>query len=188
MAIRFIASALIGLWLCGAAAAGQLQDLARQAEAKAQAGQYTEAIAAIREALYELWGKSPLQFRRAFFVTQKATGFGIFNRRKSNIFKPGEPLLLYAEPIGYGWKQDGQVYKSDIIADFDLRDSKGKILTGQKDFGAFRIDSYDRNTEYFVNMTYKLTGLSAGKFIIGTTLRDKITGKSGSFDLPFEVK
>jgi hypothetical protein len=121
-------------------------------------------------------------------VTQKAGGFGIFKKRTSNAFGKGEPLLIYVEPVGYGWSQQGPLYKSDIAADFELRDTKGKILAGQKDFASFRLTSHDRNTEYFMNVTYNLSGLPAGAYIIGTTLRDKVTGKTAGFDLPFSVK
>ena len=142
----------------------------------------------MREALYVLWGKSPLHFRRAFFVNRKASGFGVFEKRQGSQFKQGEPLLIYAEPVGYGWHQDGAVYQSELAADFELRNPKGNILGGQKDFAAFNFRSYGRNTEYFMNLTYNLSGLPAGKYVIATRFRDKISGKTESFDLPFEIK
>ena len=42
-------------------------------------------------------------FRSAFdsFVSSEPGGFGIYEDRKSNIFKPGETFLLYVEPLGY---------------------------------------------------------------------------------------
>lgn len=188
MFMRSIAATLVTIPLCASAMAGELQDMTIKAETQAKAGQHVQAIETMREALVALWGQSPLQFRRALFVSQKAAGFGIFKKRASSEFQKGEPLLIYVEPIGYGWKQEGSVYKSNIAADFELRDTKGKILAGQKDFASFKLASYDRNTEYFMNVTYTLTGLPAGAYVIGTQLRDTVTGKSASFDLPFSVK
>lgn len=188
MFIRSISVTLVSLMLCVTAEAGELQDIAGKAETQAKAEQYAEAFETMREALYLLWGKSPLHFRRAFFVTQKASGFGVFKKRTSNEFKQGEPLLIYVEPAGYGWRQDGPIYQSEVTADFELREPNGNILGGQKDFASFNFRSHDRNIEYFMNLTYNLSGIRAGKYIIGTQFRDKVSGKSASFDLPFEVK
>ena len=42
-------------------------------------------------------------FRSAFdtFVSSEPGGYGIYEERKSNVFKPGETFLLYVEPLGY---------------------------------------------------------------------------------------
>ena len=142
----------------------------------------------MRDALLSVWEKSPLQFRRAFPVAGKAAGFGIYERRADSVLKQDEPLLLYAEPVGYGWKQEGEIYMSQIAADFELRDGDGKTLGAQKDFGNFKLAGHDRNTEYYMNLTYNFTGLPVGKYIIVTIFRDQVTGKAGSFETPFEVK
>src|SRR5918999_294858 len=41
--------------------------------------------------------------RSAFdtFVSSEPGGYGIYEDRKSNVFKPGETFLLYIEPLGY---------------------------------------------------------------------------------------
>jgi len=42
-------------------------------------------------------------FKSAFdtFVSSEPGGYGIYEERKSNVFKPGETFLLYVEPLGY---------------------------------------------------------------------------------------
>ena len=42
-------------------------------------------------------------FRSAFdtFVSSEPGGYGMYEDRKSNVFKPGETFLLYVEPVGY---------------------------------------------------------------------------------------
>src|SRR5919112_1000060 len=51
-------------------------------------------------------------FSSAFdtFVSSDPGGYGMYEDRKSNIFKPGETFLLYVEPVGYTY---GTVTDSD---------------------------------------------------------------------------
>jgi hypothetical protein len=54
-------------------------------------------------------------FRSAFdtFVSSEPGGYGIYEERKSNVFKPGETFLLYVEPLGYTYgtvtDEDGNI-------------------------------------------------------------------------------
>ncbi len=51
-------------------------------------------------------------FRSLFdtFISSEPGGYGIYEERKSNVFKPGETFLLYVEPL---------VYTYGIITDGD---------------------------------------------------------------------
>lgn len=179
---------MIGLMLCGRADAGQLQDLAARAEAEATAGKHVAAIETLRAAMLVLWDRSPLTIRRALFVQERAQGFGIYNERPSNVFKQGEKILVYAEPVGFKWSKIQQFHRSEIMADFELRQPDGKVLAKRENFGQFKFTSRVRNTEYMANLNFAFTGLPAGKYVLGTTFRDILGKQSVSFDLPFEVE
>jgi hypothetical protein len=51
-------------------------------------------------------------FSSAFdtFISSEPGAYGMYDARKSNIFKPGETSLLYVEPVGYTY---GTVTDSD---------------------------------------------------------------------------
>lgn len=188
MTIRGIAAGFAALVFATAALAGEAQELAGRAEEQAASGKHAEAISTMRDALLAAWDKSPLAFTRAFPVAQKASGFGIFDKRADGPYKQGEPLLIYAEPVGFGWRQEGDLYKSEMVADFVLHNASGKVLGGQKEFGNFKVSSHSRNTEYYVNLRYNFTGLPPGRYVIVSTLRDLVGGKTGSFETSFEVQ
>ena len=38
------------------------------------------------------------------FVVSKPQGYGIYNERNSNVFQPGEDIILYLEPVGFVYK------------------------------------------------------------------------------------
>jgi hypothetical protein len=186
---RLILATLLSLTVALPAHAQAIADKAREAEGLLARGRIIEAIEALDEAANALWEKAPLSFRRSVWVQQPGSGFGAFRQRANNVFPAGEPLYLYAEPIGFGWKrQQDDTWQTDLIADLTIRDANGKQLAEQKDFQRLNITSRVRNREFMVNFTYTLSGIPKGNYLLETTLRDQVTGKSGSTTLPFVIQ
>jgi hypothetical protein len=192
MTKRLLCAACAGIFLlCGlaGATAGEIADLARDAEAKLQAKRPIEAIESLNRALRLAHDQTPLAFRKAIFVADPPTGFGVYHVRADNVFKSSEPLVAYIEPVGVGWtKQSDGTFQSLITVDFEIRSPEGKFLTGKTDFGRFAFTSHERNTEIFTHITLNLTNAPAAKYMLAVIYHDKITGKSATFDLPFEIR
>jgi hypothetical protein len=176
------------LWVPLGAAAGEIEAAAREAEAKVQAGQHVEAFNTLRNALTALNANAPLGFRKAIFIAKPPQGFGLYQPRPESAFRSGEPLIVYVEPIGLGWRPEGEGFSSQFTVDFELRSPKGEILTGQKEFGKFGFNSRERNIEVMAHLTINLSGAPAGDYVFGATFHDKVSGKQASFDLPFSIK
>ena len=176
--IRQILLALVVSAASAVACASEVGDLAREAEAKAAAGQQMEAVEALRQAIQVLTAKGPLLLRRVQFITEPPQGFGVYQPRKSNVFKAGEPLIVYAEPVGMGWAKSGGFNRARIATDFEIRSPEGKILAGQHDFGRFDFASHDRNQEVMTHLTLTLSGAPAGRYVLGATYRDRQIGES----------
>lgn len=176
------------LCLAGGAAAQEIAAKAQEAEALLGQGKAVEAIAALEEAAGAAWDKAPLTFRRALWVAEKGSGFGVYNPREGDTFAPGTPMLVYAEPIGFGWNRSGDIWRTDLIADVTIRAKDGKQLFAQEEFQKLQLASRVRNREFMVNFTYTLSGITPGDYLLETTLRDQVTGKKGSFTLPFSVR
>ena len=169
------------------ASAGKIADEAVRAEELAAAGNPVQALAAIESAFNELWDQAPLGFSEALFVAAKPQGFGIYDMRPNAVFAPGEDMLVYAEPFGYGYGRDGETFEIAFDADFELRTAKGQILHAQSDFARLDMRSRRRNKEFQIFITYNFKGLKAGDYVLATTLRDRNSDKTGSFELPFTV-
>ena len=184
----FSASAIGLAALIGAALAQSVAERGRAAEQLAAQGKMIEAIDALDEAALALWAKLPLGFRRALWVKERATGFGIYAPRENAVFAAGEPMLIYAEPVGHGWRRDGELWRSDMIADVVFKSKEGKPLMTQAGFEKFQLASRVRNREYNTNFRYVLTGIPKGEYLAETTLRDQVSGTSGSFTLPFTIR
>jgi hypothetical protein len=139
-------------------------------------------------ALVEAWQKTPLTIRRAVFVSKHPDGFGMYAARETNIFKPGEQLVTYAEPVGYGWNVIGQgMYEFGFIVDFLIKQPDGKIVAGQQDFAKLARTSRVRNREFMLTLTLDVTGANPGDYVLEYKLRDITGDKSTSFELPFKI-
>ncbi len=168
--------------------AGDAVQLATQAETHLSKGEHAAAIETMRKALLATWNKSQIAVRNAFFVTKQATGYGIYDVRKSNIFETGEDILVYVEPVGQRWVTENGILRSNISADLKVKSRDGKVLGEEEAIARYTLSSREQMMEYFIQLTYSFDGITPGKYIANTTLNDKIGGSSTTFDLPFEVK
>lgn len=171
------------------AVAQDISHKASDAEKLLAQGKGIEAISALDDAANALWDKLPLSFRRALWVVQPGTGFGAYNPRENAVFASGAPMLVYAEPVGFGWRRTGEVWRTDMLADLTIKSGDGKEQLYHKEgFQKLELTSRQRNREFMLNLTYTLTGIPKGDYLAETTLRDQVTGKKGSVTLPFTIR
>ena len=160
-------------------------------DALAAQGKYIEALAALDETAAALWEKAPLTMRRALWVAAPPTGFGsynCYNPRDNNVFASGAKMVIYAEPVGFGWRKDGDVWQTDVAIDVVVKGRDGTVLQRAPDFTNLRIGSRVKNREMMAQLTYSFTGIPAGEYIVESIMRDKVSGKTGSFSLPLIVR
>lgn len=166
-------AALAVCWLAAGASAGA-QSLAEIDRAEA--------------ALDEAWAASPIAFRTVAFTSAPPTGFGLFEPRADAVFSPGEPLVVYAEPVGYGYTptSDGR-WRFGFDVDLLIKTAGGKIIGGQEGFERLALASRARNREFMVTLTLELDGAPPGDYVLVYTLRDITGDKSGELTLPFSI-
>lgn len=160
----------------------------RRAQEAAAAGRSVEALDALDEAAISVSEKMPLTIRRATFVAEEPQGYGVFNPRDSTSFEIGQPLLVYAELAGQGWRRSGDIFRTDLVLDFELRRADGQSLVAQQAFNTIATASRRRNREFFLYMTYSFSGLEPGDYVVRTTVRDRAGNKQTAFDLTFAVR
>jgi hypothetical protein len=184
----FLAVALTGV-LAGQTHAGPVADQATSIEAKLSEGDGAGAISLAQDLLADVWGQTlDVSFTQALLVAEQATGYGVYNPRATNIFKMGEPILIYCEPVGFDYGNPGEgLWSVNFFIDLQVLDSGGNQLANLPEVTQYNMVSRHLNREIPANITYTLQGIKAGRYTLVTTLRDKNSQKSGSFQTAIEI-
>jgi hypothetical protein len=132
-------------------------------------------------------------FSSAFdtFVSSEPGGYGMYDARKSNVFKPGETFLLYVEPVGYTYgtitDEDGtRLYTMNFTLDFLISDKNGTVLGGQEDIPISNLVSHHQNKELILSVSIDQSSpFPPGDYVITYRVTDENSGKS--FDIPKDV-
>ena len=184
----FALALLAGAGFAVAASAEELTDLAKQADSDVKDGKNLDAYDVMRKATLQVWNAGPLLFRKALFVSGNPSGFGVYDPRPDNVFKPGEKLVIYVEPVGFTWQPKNGLNHAQLVVDLALKNSEGNVVAEQQGFGTFTFDSHEQNMEHMTAMTIDFGEAPAGKYSAELTFHDTVGDKSASVELPFEVK
>jgi hypothetical protein len=119
-----------------------------------------------------------------FVVPGSSHGYGIYEVHKSNVFKPGEKIVLYIEPVGFTHKpitgtNKEILYLSNFTADVIISDKAGKVLGGVQNLPVSEILSHHRNNE--VSLTVSLTQSNpfpVGNYMVKYLIRDVPSGST----------
>ena len=186
--MRILLAGIVAAGLLSTSAeAGAVGEAAAQAEKLAAQGKFQEALDSLATAQDMIWQQAPLSFRKTLFVASEPAGFGIYDLRESNEFKRNERLLIYAEPVGYGYGRDGQLYTIDLALDFTIKSPDGKVVASQVNFATLSLRSRVANKEFMAKVTYDFSGLEPGAYEVITRATDKNSGKSAEFSMPFKL-
>ncbi len=145
-------------------------------------------IDAARAALLAAWEAAPLEVSKAIFVSEPAAGYGLYDERADAAFAAGDPIYIYIEPVGYGWKPAGS------LNEFGL--SIGLVVNAEAGTEAFRDDEFltlstrstERPTEFFGNVTLNLSGFPPGSYVLELTLGDLASDETAEVSLPLEIE
>lgn len=147
-----------------------------------------KALDVLRGAVLEVWNSVPLHVEKAVLITEKAKGYEKYDARRDNVYKPGEIIRLYVEPIGLTRKKEGDQYLTEAALDYTLAKEDGKVLTGKENFGELKAKTRTLGTNDYVDFDYNFTGLKPGNYVITTVIRDLIGSKMASVSTPVRIE
>lgn len=145
---------------------------------------FTEALDAYDRA----WDASGLAFSVYTFTEGSGSGYGQYQPKSDAVIADGEALSVYAEPVGYGFTENGGTYSYELTASFKLLNMSGQVLAEQDNFAVFTGSGRSKQRELGANLSFQFSGLPAGDYKLETGFRDEIGGKQSGFTLPFTVR
>jgi hypothetical protein len=150
------------------------------------AAQSLEALVAAEQTVATAWEATPLTFRKTVFATT-IEAFGVYTEKEGTSFAPGEQIVVYAEPVGFGYKTNADGTYSFGL-DFDLLVKKdGEIIGGQEKFAHTELVSKAQNREFLVSLTLSLNEAPAGDYVLEYLAHDIASEETATISLPFTI-
>src|SRR5215213_6984771 len=141
-----------------------------------------------------IWNQTEFNATFSTFVEPfSAAGYGVYEER-SNVFAPGETIVLYVEPVGFAHRQiideggnNNTLYFMNMTADYEIAAANGTELQLIEDVQAGSITSHRPNTEMPLTLTItpEVQPLPIGDYIITYSVTDEVSGES--FELEKEI-
>jgi hypothetical protein len=145
------------------------------------------------KALYlSVWNQTEFNATFSTFVEPfSVAGYGVYEER-NNIFAPGETIVLYVEPVGFGHEQvidEGNInnnssntllYLMNMTADYEIAAANGTELQLIEDVEVGNITSHRPNTEMplTLTITFEVQPLPIGNYVIAYSVNDEISGEN----------
>lgn len=159
-------------------------------------------LEASRQQYLSVWNNTPFTSQFDVFVAEGTRlGYGIYREHvPANVFRPGETIVLYVEPVGFGHQPitddtstpDGgnnssttsrTLYLINMTADYILSDSSGTELVTIEDLPAANLVSHRQNTEFSLTLTLSQEEpFPVGDYIVTYVVHDQVTGQSFEID------
>lgn len=153
-----------------------------------------------KELYLSVWNQTEFNASFSTFIEPfSAAGYGVYEER-SNIFAPGETIVLYVEPVGFAHKQiideergsnnSTMLYLMNMTSDYNIAAANGteiEIQLIEDKQGLRNITSHRPNTEMYLTLTLtpEVQPLPIGSYIITYSVTDEISGES--FELEKDI-
>src|ERR687891_2921130 len=153
-----------------------------------------------KELYLSVWNQTEFNASFSTFIEPfSAAGYGVYEER-SNIFAPGETIVLYVEPVGFSHKQvidqgggsnnNTMLYLMNMTSDYKIAAANGTELELQlieDKQGLRNITSHRPNTEMYLTLTLtpEVQPLPIGSYVITYSVTDEISGES--FELEKDI-
>ena len=155
---------------------------------------------AAKQQYLSVWNNTPFSSQFDVFVAEGThVGYGIYREHvPTNTFRPGETIVLYVEPVGFGHQaimdtstEDGAndgapsrtVYFINMTADYVISDTAGTVLATIEDLPAASLISHRQNTEFSLTLTLSQEEpFPVGDYIVTYVVHDHVTGQSFQLD------
>jgi hypothetical protein len=128
---------------------------------------------------------------RSLTFCDKIDGFGAYHPFDQNVFRAGQPVLLYAEIQNFKTEAtDVGRYRTSLRSTVEiLRDQEGSEVIERRHFEPTEDQSRSLRRDYF--HSYKLDlplHLTPGTYTLRLTLEDELSGKIGAESISFLVR
>ncbi len=141
-------------------------------------GHAHEAAVKAKEGVHQLWKEIPFDVRHVRLVDNLID----YRKKPDNVYALGDKIYITSQVFGHNIRKKGDGYQINVAVDFLVKTTDGKVLGGVNDILKYNRITPIPVTDFYLNLTYSITGTQAGTYVVQTTVRDLISQKSTRFD------
>ena len=146
------------------------------------------AYEAARAALLAIWAELPLTVRNVALTEGVPQGYGDYAVHDGNTYRAGEVIHVYAEVLGYGWRENGDGTFSKLLdADLALLDANGTTVASKPKFLSTDVRSRQKVLESDLAFNVTLSSFQPGAYKLQFAVHDRAGGKDTTFDVPITL-
>ena len=160
-------------------------------------GNQSTDLDAARQQYLAAWNNNAFSSQFDVFIEEGSSlGYGVYRDHvPANIFWPGETIVLYVKPLGFGHQpiidravrsigsNITQLYLINMTADYIISDSAGFELQRVEDVPVGELISHRQNLEMFLTLTLSQEQpFPIGDYILTYVVHDQVTGQSFQLD------
>ena len=158
-----------------------------------QTANNTIVLAKAREQYLSAWNQTDFQSAfDTFIIPGSSEGYGLYvQHRPDNVFRPGETMVLYIEPVGFTHRkvtdENGKtLYEIKLIPSVTIF-SQATNQSQTLNIAPFDLRSHNKNTEFDLTITVRQeTPFPSGNYKLAYDVTDAFSGKS--FEIIKNVK
>jgi len=127
-----------------------------------------------------------LQIRNFSFV-ESVNGYGVYERRESQEFQPGDPVTLYAEVENFQSDSTKEGYHTTLATSYEVLDSNGQRVDGRQ-FPDVEDVCQNKRSDFHMQYGVALpTRIYPGEYKLQLTITDQLSHKIGQASVPFVI-
>lgn len=147
-----------------------------------------DEILDLKEKIIDLQNKGKLGFANFTFCS-KIMGFASYVPLQEPVIDKNGTLLIYYEPINIFTNRKDDLYEIWYTQDMTLLKENGEVVSHWNDILTFHYTTKKPVMDLFAQNSIELKGqLPAGKFKFKATLKDKLTEKTATHIIDFEIR
>ena len=147
-----------------------------------------DEILVLKEKIIELQNKGKLGFTN-FTLCSKIMGFASYVPLPEHVIDKNSTLLIYYEPINIFTNRKDDLYEIWYTQDMTLLKDNGEVVSHWNDILAFHYTTKKPVMDLFAQNSIELKGqLPVGKYKFKATLKDKLTEKTATHIIDFEIR
>lgn len=127
-----------------------------------------------------------LQIRNLAFV-DSVDGYGVYQRRELQEFRPGDPVTLYAEVENFRSDSTKDGYQTTLATSYEVVDANGQRVDGRQ---FPDVEDVCQNQRCDFHMQYGValpTRIYPGEYQLRLTITDQLSHKIGQASVPFVI-